>query len=162
MTFSLPTFPQPPNVFHSVAGIFLLPQANQKVAAGDCGEAPAGGGDAVPCTAGGLRLQLPASLAPGGLCGGPHCGWSRGKRAPVSNATHVSVSQALEVNFGEDFTVVMQNLPLASFLGPWSFSHSVASAAFIDAVRPSLLEKKIYPADRSFLTCHFGDHQQIL
>lgn len=139
-------------------GIFLLPQANQNVAAHHCGEAPAGGGMLYGAPVGARDCNfLPAWLLVDSV--GPP-GWMDKGRAPVSDATHVSVSLAPEVNFGWDFTVVMQNLPLALSLGPWSFPCSVASAAFISAVLPSW--KKKYPADRSFLTCHFGDHQQIL
>lgn len=44
MTFSLPIFPGPPVSSTVQLGMFLLPPANQNVAAVDYGEAPAGGG----------------------------------------------------------------------------------------------------------------------
>lgn len=86
-------------------------------------------------------------------------------RAPISDATHVSRLAVPEVNFGWDFTVVpacgYAKPALCSVPGSLVFS-LLHGFCCLHLCQSFLLEKNKYPADRSFLTCHFGDHQQIL
>lgn len=137
MTFSLPIFPRTPSVFHGAAGDVPPSPGKSECSCCRLWGSPGRGRDAIPCTSGSLRLRLPASLAPGVLCRGPQLWMDKGK-APISDATHVSVSLAPELILDETSQWLCKTHPqprprvLASLRG----------FCRLHRFHPSLLEKK--------------------